>query len=570
MSKKGKNMIISEEKIDGNLFDEDNEEDTNELKKIQRLLSQSKENISESEDNNNDLNNKTNVSDSDNLLDNELKYDTNKNKKNAQEENDLSETYLTNKNPDEMEENSQLKSDDNIEINKLNKNINNNLYENEIEPNIYNKNINIQNQILNKNILDEVELLLSKSIENMEEKQSKEKKGKKPIFFIRKIKKRSKKIQLLRKKKGIHLMRKKDSDIIRKKIKTYFHNYLIDKLNLELKDINIKKNISGGGNNSPIKKLIMKKINKFLKLNNKFTTNVSINLNRNLLLKKISQILIDEPISSKYKTFNSKNNIYLTKYILASKSFPRLYNILNSTYEESFKEFIKSNNFHYILEKIKKRDGLFYLNQFKTVSNNFINFYNKGRFKKSPKKEKKTRKFISNKISEKEESKRSKESKKSKKSISFCFYNKTPRNSDENKLRNFSLSYMQSINSHSKNNIISLIEEYQSFKIFSKEESELIHNEKNSLFKDSCDMPSFLNEKELIDYNSKDYKIMEEMDNLSLIQKQENEKGQNIYFNEHEYISIKEKIIDTNNFNSKTNESDNDEHNLFQKDKKFI
>ena len=36
-------------------------------------------------------------------------------------------------------------------------------------------------------------------------------------------------------------MRKKDSDIIRKKIKTYFHNYLIDKLNLELKDINIKK-----------------------------------------------------------------------------------------------------------------------------------------------------------------------------------------------------------------------------------------------------------------------------------------------------------------------------------------
>ena len=59
MSKKGKNMIISEEKIDGNLFDEDNEEDTNELKKIQRLLSQSKENISESEDNNNDLNKKT-------------------------------------------------------------------------------------------------------------------------------------------------------------------------------------------------------------------------------------------------------------------------------------------------------------------------------------------------------------------------------------------------------------------------------------------------------------------------------------------------------------------------------
>ena len=147
MSKKGKNMSISEEKVQGNLFDEDNEEDTNELKKIQRLLSQSKENISENEDNNNDLNNKTNVSDSDNLLENDIKYDSNKSKKNIQEENDLSETYLTNKNEDEYEENSQLKYDDNIEINKLNKNININLYENYIESNIINKNINIPNQI---------------------------------------------------------------------------------------------------------------------------------------------------------------------------------------------------------------------------------------------------------------------------------------------------------------------------------------------------------------------------------------------------------------------------------------
>ena len=122
MSKKGMN-ILSDEKIKGNLFDEDNEEDTNELKKIQSLLSQSKENSAENDENNNDLNNKTNVSDRDNIYENELK-DANKSKENNNDENELSETYLTNKNSCDGEENSQLKSEDNIEINKLNKNIN--------------------------------------------------------------------------------------------------------------------------------------------------------------------------------------------------------------------------------------------------------------------------------------------------------------------------------------------------------------------------------------------------------------------------------------------------------------
>ena len=89
MSKKGIN-ILSDEKIKGNLFDEDNEEDTNELKKIQSLLSQSKENIEENDDNKNDLNNKTNVSEKDNIYENEIK-DDNKSKENN-DENELSET----------------------------------------------------------------------------------------------------------------------------------------------------------------------------------------------------------------------------------------------------------------------------------------------------------------------------------------------------------------------------------------------------------------------------------------------------------------------------------------------
>ena len=540
MSKKGMN-ILSDEKIKGNLFDEDNEEDTNELKKIQSLLSQSKENIEENDDNNNDLNNKTNVSDRDNIYENELK-DANKSKENNNDENELSETYLTNKNSCDGEENSQLKSEDNIEINKLNKNININLFKNEIELNI-NKNININNpkQILNKNILDSQEYLLNEKEELEKENQKIEKKKKHPIFLIRKIKKRSKKIQFLRKKKGIHLIRKKDSDIIRKKIKTYFHNYLIDKLNFEIKIINWKKFVFDLNDKLSPKKVKKKKVNKFLKFNNKFTTNVSINLNRNLLLKKIYQILIEQPISTKYKAFHLKNNSYLTKYLLSLKNIPNIHKILNSTYEDFYKEFLKSPHFQKILEHIKKKDGMFYLNNFKKVSFNLISFYKKGRQKNSLKKEKNKGKFllVKNINNDKEESKGSKKSKKSRRSISFFLHNKTPNSSDENKFKNYSSFYLHSINS--KNNIISLIEDYQSFNAFSKEESEHLLLEKSYLFKDLYEISnvnSFLKENEENSDDPKEYKISDDMNNLSIIKKLENEKGENEIFNEFMKINI--------------------------------
>ena len=533
MSKKGNN-ILSDEKIKGNLFDEDNEEDTNELKKIQSLLSQSKENIMENDDdNNNDLNNKTNVSDRDNIYEDELKGG-NKSKENNNDENELSETYLTNKNSCDGEDNSQLKSEENIEINKLNKNININLFKNEIESNI-NKNINNQKSLINKNILDNDEYLLNgkEILENENKKLGMKKKL--PIFLIRKIKKRSKKIQFLRKKKGIHLIRKKDSDIIRKKIKTYFHNYLIDKLNIEIKIINWKKFVLDLNSNLSPKKVKRKRVKKFLKFNNKFTTNVSINLNRKLLLKKIYQILIEEPISSKYKAFHPKNNSYLTKHLLSLNAIPNIHKILNSTYEDIYKEFLKSPHFQKILEHIKKRDGMFYLNNFKNVSFNFISFYNKGRQKNSLKKEKTKGKFFltKNVNIDKEESKGSKKSKKSKRSISFCFHNKTPNSSDENKFKNYSSFYLHSINS--RNNIISLIEDYQSFNVFSKEESEHLLCEKSYLFKDFYEISnvnSFLKENEENSDENKDYKMEESMNNLSIIKKLENEKGESDIFNE--------------------------------------
>ena len=124
MSKKGKGRH-SEEKIKGNLFDEDDEEDNKELKKLNSLFSQSKENITENDDdNNNDLNNKTNVSDRDNIYENEIKDTSIKTKENNPYENELSEIFLKSKNSFDFYENSILKSDEgNFEINKKNKNI---------------------------------------------------------------------------------------------------------------------------------------------------------------------------------------------------------------------------------------------------------------------------------------------------------------------------------------------------------------------------------------------------------------------------------------------------------------
>ena len=482
MSKKGKGRH-SEEKIKGNLFDEDDEEDNKELKKLNSLFSQSKENITENDDdNNNDLNNKTNVSDRDNIYENEIKDTSIKTKENNPYENELSEIFLKSKNSFDFYENSILKSDEgNFEINKKNKNININLFINEIEPNI-NKNIKKQNQIINKNVLVHNDDLLNEKKELEEENENNQQKKKAQIFLIRKIKKRSKKIQFLRKKKGIRLIRKNSSDIIRKKIKTYFHNYLINKLNNEIETINWKK-FSFNSESYYISKKVKKKgINKFLKFNNKFTTNVSINLNKKLLLKKISDILIEEPISSKYKSFNIKNNYYLTKYLLSLQSIPHIHKILNSKYEEFFNEFLKSSDFQKILKNIENKDGKQYLDNFKKVCFNLTSFYNKAKQKITHKIEKPKKKLFSVKKvkNDKEESKRSKKSKKSKRSISFFQFNKTPNYSEEYKFKSFSSIYLHSIKS--EYNIISLNENFSFSNINSKNGSEPY--DKSSTFND--------------------------------------------------------------------------------------
>jgi len=238
MSKKETNSFIFEgEKIQCDFFDEDNEEDKIEIKKFHNILTNSSPKIEEDDDNK-DLNNITSVSETDKVYLGEVKDDTKKSQDSAYEiEDELNETSLTNKNSVVEEEKNPKDLDEILENNIINKNNdNNNILKNQIEINNLGKNnLNISNQILSK--IDDDDFLINNKTKRNNKKSAKNEKNKKgsknknrnksPIFLIRKIKKRSKKIQLLRKKKGLHIFRKKDPDTIRRKIKTYYHNYLL-------------------------------------------------------------------------------------------------------------------------------------------------------------------------------------------------------------------------------------------------------------------------------------------------------------------------------------------------------
>ena len=487
MSKNEANSFIFEgEKMKYNFFDEDNEEDKNELKNLHNILTNSSDK-KEEDDDNKDLNNITSVSETDEVYVGEVKDATKKSQESGYEiEDELNETSLTNKNSDEEEEKNEKNpkdEDDIIENNNiLNKNSNNmeNLIKNENELNGINKinknNKNNQNQLLKDNN-NEGDKTKNKT-KHKKEKHKKKNRNKSPIFLIKKIKKRSKMIQLLRKKKGLHIIRKKDSDTIRRKIKTYFHNYLLDLLNSKIKKINIKKETYNLDGIIIGKKSNKKKVNRFLKFNNKFTTNVTINSNKSLLLKKISHILSIEPISSKYKAYDLKNNCYLTKYLLALTSYSEIHTILNFTYMESYNEFLNSEKYKNILKKIKIRDGEDYMTKFQNVSNNFISYFTNAKPKKEPKNEIKKKIFVKDKH-KKEMNDKDKDKNKEKINLSDIsgndFINNSIINNESYKFK--SIQEMLNIVPVNSNNNMSLVEDFHDFLNHEeKEEKEIDYN----------------------------------------------------------------------------------------------
>ena len=449
MSKKETNsFIFEEEKIPCDFFDEDDEEDKNEIKKFHDVLTNSSHKMEEDDDNK-DLNNITSVSETDKVYVGEVKDETKKSQESEFEnEEELNETSLTNKGFGEEEEKNHNALDEIADNNKINRNNNDNmpnkiLTEIEEEDNFLLHNDNRKSNIKNK--------------ESTKNKNKNKSKSKSPIFLIRKIKKRSKKIQLLRKKKGLHIFRKKDPDTIRKKIKTYFHNYLLNLLNSQIKSLNIKiANYDFIDDITSKQKVTKKKVNKYLKLNNKFTNNVSITANRNLLFKKISQILMEEPISSKYRAYDLKNNYYLTKYILSLKKYPDIIKILYNTYAESYTKFLKSSNYQNILKNIKNRDGDLYMDKFRIVSNNFISYYINAN--KKPKFETKKKIFYKDKV---KKSMSCKNNKLNKPNNLLNNNNRLDNESQNNKSKNSNFKEIFDF-SHSNNNI-SLVEEFNEF-----------------------------------------------------------------------------------------------------------
>ena len=580
MSKKETNSFIFEgEKLQNDFF-EDNEEDNNEIKRLHNILTNSPNKIEE-EDDNKDLNNITSVSETDKVYLGEVKDATKKSKSQESEyeiEDELNETSLTNNNLDEEQ-----KDLDEILDNNINNKNNNDILKNEVDLNSINQNnknnLNIKNSILDEIKKDEFllnnENVQKKDDNNIKKNKNKNKsKNKSLIFLIKKIKIRSKKIQLLRKKKGLHIIRKKDSDTIRKKVKTYFHNYLLDLLNSSIKKLKIKKEINSFEENHS-KKPYIKKINKFLKLNNKFTTNVSKNINRNLLLKKISQILMNEPISSKYKAYDLKNNYYLTKYLLSLEIVSDIHQILNKTYMDLYNEFIKSSNFKNILKKVKNRDGEAYMNKFKNVSNNYIAYFNNNTSKKEPKCE------INKSIFYKDKFKNDDKSKKKIKILNVSFNksinNELPNSKNINEMSNIS---------HVNNNM-SLIEDFQDFignrSFLSIEENSLFeldhkyfnihkeankyldffnnnfHNENNYIKKNSENLinnfkkEEKMNENESKFWTEKKYEFSFDKNNLSQIEEDRLIQGKTKYMLEENSIFISKKR--TSDF-SNINESD--------------
>ena len=175
------------------------------------------------------------------------------------------------------------------------------------------------------------------------------------IFKIEKIKKiKTKK----NKKMKVKIIRKNDPDTIRRKIKPHFHKYFIDLLNRKI----IQKKFS------------TKKIKKLLKINNHLTSTVSITFNKKLLERKIGNILKEESISLKYKTYDIENNTKLIN-ILLTKNDPEINKILNMKYKELFMEYLESTSYKVLLEKLRKKEGEKYAKLFNDVGNNFIFYF---------------------------------------------------------------------------------------------------------------------------------------------------------------------------------------------------
>ena len=160
-----------------------------------------------------------------------------------------------------------------------------------------------------------------------------------------------------------------------------------------LSDDNIKRRIKGLYNNYIIlllNKLIKKRFKKyklkFVKMNIRLTKDIGIEYNKNLLEKKIKDIIIN--VSNKYN--NKENNKNCIKYIQSQNDTEEIMNILNMTYKDLYiNYYLKSKEEEYSYESNKEilfdKYGKEYLDKFIQNAEHFIEFFYSGKNRKTRK-----------------------------------------------------------------------------------------------------------------------------------------------------------------------------------------
>ena len=159
-------------------------------------------------------------------------------------------------------------------------------------------------------------------------------------------------------------------DNLKRKVKTHFHNYIIDLLNSKLKFYHNEQ-----------------KIVRFGKINSNITQNITVEYNRKLFKKQIKDIVID--VSDKYQ--NKNINSDCIKYIMENPIInSEVIKILNMTYEDLYlncylNSSIESESYERHKEKLRAKFGERYVKAFIQNAEDLINFYYNCKERKSRK-----------------------------------------------------------------------------------------------------------------------------------------------------------------------------------------
>ena len=200
-----------------------------------------------------------------------------------------------------------------------------------------------------------------------------EQKEEKQLKFITKKRGRKNKQQNIIKSENKNVHNKFSSDNIKRKIKAIYNKYIIKLLN------------------SIVKKKYKKAKIKFLKMNIRITKDIAIEYNRNLLNKRLRDIIVN--ISNKYK--NKENNRNCIKFIEEQKDNEEIINILNMTYKDFYTEYFlkstKNDSLEYSFEANKVKllilNGKKYLDKFSENAEHLVEFFIKAKVRKYRKNE---------------------------------------------------------------------------------------------------------------------------------------------------------------------------------------